>query len=189
MLLLAALLAASLFVFRLLSRRWARALGSAGWLLAGSLRSGDPPLLGGQGLWRSLPLTGPLRRPALAWGARSLAEFGPYLTAPATCPCWGQGLWRSLGITRLRGSTRCDRCDAREQVASAACKRSFVSMRYLRARRGRGRCVPLQALALAGLTSSSDTDHHTATKKAIRDGLSSLLLLSVGTAAPVPPSA
>ena len=76
-------------VFRLLSRRWARALGSAGWLLAGSLHSGDPPLLGGQGLWRSLPLTGPLRRPALAWGARSLAEFGPYLTAPATCPCWG----------------------------------------------------------------------------------------------------
>ena len=47
----------------------------------------------------------------------------------------------------------------------------------------------LQALALAGLTSSSETDNHTATKKAIRDGLSSLLLLSVGTAAPVPPSA
>ena len=42
-------------------------------------------------------------------------------------------------------STRCDRCrgDARVQVASAACKRSFGSMRYLQARRGRRRCVPL----------------------------------------------
>ena len=86
-------------------------------------------------------------------------------------------------------STRCDRCDARVQVASTACKRSFVSMRCLQARRGRGRYVPLRALALAGLTSSSNTDRHTATKKALRDGLSSLLLLFGGTAAPVPPSA
>ena len=60
-----------------------------------------PALAGRRDLWRSLALTGPLRRPALAGGARSLAEFGPYMTAPATCPCWGRGLWRSLSITRL----------------------------------------------------------------------------------------
>ena len=56
-----------------------------------------------------------------ALGARSLAEFGPYLTAPATCPCfgrevsggvwplidfsgdlplrWARGIWRSLALT------------------------------------------------------------------------------------------
>ena len=47
---------------------------------------------GGRSLSRSLALTRLLRRPALAWGARSLAEFGPYLTAPATCPCLEGGV-------------------------------------------------------------------------------------------------
>ena len=39
--------------------------------------------------WLALGWLVALRRPALAWGARSLAEFTPYRTAPATCPCLG----------------------------------------------------------------------------------------------------
>ena len=73
-------------------------------------------------------------------------------------------------------------------MASAACKRGSEGVRCLQARPGRRRCVPLRALALAELTSSSDTNRRTATKRALRDGLASLLLLSVGAAASAPPS-
>ena len=38
-------------------------------------------------------------------------------------------------------STRCDRCDARVQVAGAACKRSFGSIRCFQARQGEGEGV------------------------------------------------
>ena len=81
------------------------------------------PLLWALGVWLSLGITRLLLRPALAFCARCLAEFGHYYAAPATCPClggemsggvcpllgcsgdlpllWGQGLWRSLALTGL----------------------------------------------------------------------------------------
>ena len=45
-----------------------------------------------RGLGRSFDLTGLLRRPALALGAGSLADFRSYWAAPATCPCFGRGV-------------------------------------------------------------------------------------------------
>ena len=54
-------------------------------------------------------------------------------------------------------------------------------------KRGEGEGVA-RALALAGLASSSGTDRRTATERALRDGLASFLLLSVGAAASAPPS-
>ena len=67
-----------LCVLRQLLHRWGVliiGLSSSNWLLASSSLSGDLPLLGARGLWGSFNLTGLLRRPALASGAGSLADF------------------------------------------------------------------------------------------------------------------
>ena len=58
-------------------------------------------MLWARGLLLSFDLTRLLWRPALAFGAGSLAEFRPYLAAPATCPCFGRGF--SGGVLTLLG--------------------------------------------------------------------------------------
>ena len=74
------------------------------------------------------------------------------------------------------------------EARALPCKRGSEGVCCRQARRGRRRFVPLLVLALAGLASSSDTDRRTAATIALEDGLSSLLLLSVGAAASAPPS-